>query len=75
MDCRHIDESEVKEILRNGRINYSKSELKSTPCPTYAVEGVTQDGQSVRIIVGDCDSRASIVTVIDLKNDFECECE
>jgi hypothetical protein len=40
----------------------------------YAVEGVTHDGQKVRIIVGDCSSQASIVTVIDLENDFECEC-
>ena len=26
MDCRHIDESEVKEILANGIINYNKEE-------------------------------------------------
>jgi len=74
MDCRHIDESEVKEILQEGEINYSKSDLKAKPCPKYAVEGVTHDGQKVRIIVGDCSSQASIVTVIDLENDFECEC-
>lgn len=74
MDCRHIDESEVKEILRDGTINYAKSDLKAKPCPSYAVEGTTHDGQHVRIIVGDCSSQASIVTVIDLENDFECEC-
>ncbi|MFN8155340.1 MAG: DUF4258 domain-containing protein [Bacteroidia bacterium] len=74
MDCRHIDESEVKEILRDGTINYAKSNLHDKPCPTYAVEGTTHDGQHVRIVVGDCSSQASIVTVIDLENDFECEC-
>lgn len=74
MDCRHIDESEVKEILADGKINYAKSELNAQPCPKYAVEGITHDGQHVRIIVGDCSSQASIVTVIDLENDFECEC-
>lgn len=74
MDCRLIDESEVKEILREGAINYSKSDLEAKPCPKYALEGVTHDGQHVRIIVGDCASQASIVTVIDLENDFECEC-
>ena len=75
MDCRKIDESEVKEILSDGEINYSKSDLKSKPCPKYAVEGNTHDGQHVRIIVGDCNSQASIVTVIDLENEYECDCK
>jgi hypothetical protein len=75
MDCRNIDESEVKEILKEGEINYSKSDLKSKPCPKYALEGVTHDKQRVRIIVGNCSSQASIVTVIDLDNEFECDCE
>ena len=26
MECRHIDESEIKEILETGRINYNKIE-------------------------------------------------
>ena len=75
MDCRSIDESEVKEILQEGEINYSKSDLKSKPCPKYAVEGTTHDGQHVRIIVGNCNSQASIVTVIDLENEVECDCK
>ncbi|MBK7964928.1 MAG: DUF4258 domain-containing protein [Bacteroidetes bacterium] len=75
MDCRNIDESEVKEILKDGEINYSKSDLKSKPCPKYAVEGNTHDGQHVRIIVGNCNSQASIVTVIDLDNEYECDCK
>lgn len=75
MNCRHIDESEVKEILDDGEINYAKSELKNKPCPKYALEGTTHDGQKVRVIVGDCESQASIITVIDLKTDYECECD
>lgn len=74
MDCRNIDESEVIEILKEGAINYSKSDLKSKPCPKYAVEGTTHDGQHVRIIVGNCNTQASIVTVIDLEKEFECDC-
>ena len=75
MDCRQIDSSEVREVLADGEINYAKSDLKSNPCPKYALEGLTHDHQRVRIIVGDCDSRASIVTVIDLDHDFECDCQ
>ncbi len=75
MDCRQIDSSEVQEILADGEINYAKSDLKSSPCPKYALEGLTHDHQRVRVIVGDCDSRASIVTVIDLDHEFECDCK
>lgn len=74
MDCRNIDESEVKEILKDGEINYSKSDIKSRPCPKYALEGTTHDKQHVRIIVGNCDTQASIITVIDLDNEYECDC-
>src|SRR4051812_17049358 len=45
MDCRHIDESEVTEILEKGRINYRKSEPAGRPDPKYALEGTTHDGQ------------------------------
>ncbi len=74
MECRHIDQEEVKEILENGAINYSKSKPDAARCPKYAVEGITHDKQHVRIIVGDCDSQASIITVIDLDHDFACDC-
>ncbi|MCC7232430.1 MAG: DUF4258 domain-containing protein [Bacteroidia bacterium] len=75
MDCRHIDEKEVEDILHKGKINYGKSDLKDQPCPTYAVEGITGDGQKVRIIVGNCNKEAVIITVMDLENEFECNCE
>lgn len=75
MDCRQIDENEVKEILANGSINYKKSDLKDKPCPTYALEGITKDNQRVRIVVGDCNNEAVIITVIDLDHEFECSCD
>ncbi len=75
MDCRQIDESEVKDILAKGAINYSKSDLKDKPCPTYALEGITRDNQRVRLVVGDCNNEAVIITVIDLDHEFECACE
>src|SRR5689334_9103439 len=31
MGCRHIDESEVTEILEKGRVNYAKSEPNGHP--------------------------------------------
>lgn len=73
MDCRHISEKEIKDVLREGEINYRKTEKNASPCPKYALEYYT-DGKKVRVIVGDCDERAVIITVIDLDHEFECNC-
>lgn len=29
----------------------------------------------MRIIVADCESEATLVTVIDLKNNYDCDCK
>jgi hypothetical protein len=75
MECRHITEEEVKDILQNGNINYRKSEANGMPCPTYALEGYThQDNQHVRIVFAQCDNSTKVVTCIDLDVDYECHC-
>ena len=76
MECRHISEAEVKDILQNGKVNYSKSEIGNNPdCQKkYAVEGKTTDGQRVRIIFAPCSSEVTVVTVIDLGKEWECDC-
>jgi Domain of unknown function (DUF4258) len=75
MDCRHITQEEVMDILKNGTINYRKSFAGGKPCPTYALEGNTQkDNQHVRIVFAQCDTRTKVVTCIDLDNDFSCHC-
>jgi acetylornithine deacetylase/succinyl-diaminopimelate desuccinylase-like protein len=75
MDCRHIDESEVQEILQKGRINYRKSEPAGRPDPKYAVEGTTHDGQSVRIVFAPAKRGTVVITVIDLDTDWTCHCK
>jgi len=74
MDCRHIDESEVKEILQKGTINYAKSEPNDKPDPKYALEGITHDGQEVRIIFAPSPKGMVVITVIDLKEEWQCAC-
>lgn len=77
MDCRRISQSEVKDILQNGTINYKKSELGNNPdCRRkYALEGNTNDGQRVRIIFAPCADEVTVVTVIDLGKEWACDCE
>jgi hypothetical protein len=74
MKCRHITQAEVQDIMKNGNINYKKSNLQDQPCPTYALEGYTQDQQHVRIVFAQCETDTKVVTCIDLDNDFECDC-
>ena len=74
MECRKISIAEVEEIMQSGRINYNRSEARAKPCPTYALEGVTSDGQKVRIVYAQCDSETKVVTVIDLNKDWQCDC-
>ena len=75
MECRHIDESEIKDILENGKINYNKSELEGDDCKKkYAVEGTTRDQQRVRIIFAPCQTEVTVVTVIDIGKEWECDC-
>ena len=74
MACRHVTQKEVREILAEGTINYNKSELDDPQGPTYALEGETSDKQHVRIIFAPKQKHMSVVTVIDLENDFKCNC-
>jgi hypothetical protein len=74
MDCRHIDESEVKEILKDGKINYEKSQYQNTDNPKYAVEGWSHDNQHLRIVFAPAEDAVVVVTCIDLETEFECHC-
>jgi hypothetical protein len=74
MDCRHINRSEVEDIMKNGHINYRKSDLQNARCPRYALEGRTADAQQVRIIFAQCNEKTEVVTVIDLDSEWECHC-
>ena len=73
MKCRHITQEEVKEIVQKAEVNYKKSELDAAQGPKYALEGVTsRDNQHVRIIVAPKQRHLTIVTVIDLGEEWAC---
>lgn len=73
MDCRFIDESEVKEILQDGVLNEDKIEV-SAKGKSYPLEGLTHDGQRVRIVFAPQGEKLVVVTVIDLEKDYKCDC-
>ncbi len=75
MDCRKIDESEVREILKIGQINHKKIQSDKRGM-TYPVEGYTHDKQHVRIVFAPKgDDALVVVTVIDLDTDWKCDCK
>ena len=74
MKCRHIDITEVREIVEKGRVNEAKSDPEGKPDPKYAIEGRTHDGQEVRIVVATTSKGLLVITVIDLKEEWDCAC-
>jgi len=74
MECRHITQAEVEDIMQGGNINYNKSDLKNARCPRYAIEGNTKDDQHVRIVFAQCNEKTEVVTVIDLETEWQCHC-
>ncbi len=77
MECRHIDAYEVQEIINKNYVNKRKSKPKAAPgrCPSIAFEGRSRDKQHIRVILGDCDDNPLIITVIDLDNNYHCNCK
>ncbi|PWK19955.1 DUF4258 domain-containing protein [Xanthomarina spongicola] len=54
-----IDSLEIRNILIQGDINFSKSETRKEPCAIYAIEGEL-DKKELVLLVENCDSIATI---------------
>lgn len=74
MQCRHISQNDINDIMRTGEINYAKSDVQDAPCPTYALQGYSNDGQHLRVIFAQCQTKTKVITCYDLEKDFECHC-
>ncbi len=74
MECRHISKNDIQDIMLSGEINYAKSDVNDKPCPTYALQGYSNDGQHLRVVFAQCQSKTKVVTCYDLEKDFECHC-
>jgi Domain of unknown function (DUF4258) len=74
MDCRHITEKEIREILERGEIDYRKSEPNGHPDPKYALEGNTDEGQHLRIIFAPTQRGLVVITCIELGVEWQCDC-
>jgi hypothetical protein len=60
--------------MKEGVINLSKSDKKDRPCPTFALQDRTDDGQYIRVIFAECNGITKVVTCYNLEKDFVCNC-
>jgi hypothetical protein len=74
MDCRKISKEEIEEIMEKGIINFNRTNRRDRPCPTFALQGRTTSGESIRVIFAQCPTETKVVTCYNLEEDFECHC-
>jgi hypothetical protein len=74
MDCRHIGEAEIMEIMNKGIINFNKSSRNGAPCPTFALQGETSGGLYLFVVFAQCREETKVVTCYNLREKFECHC-
>ncbi len=72
MDCRHITENEIEEIVHDGKINDDKSETSQSHSSKYALEGYTKLNQHLRIVVTPENDGLVVITCIDLDKEWTC---
>ena len=74
MDCRHITDREIHEILDSGDVNYDKSDPDGRPDPKWAIDGYTQEQQHLRIVIAPERDKLIVITCIELDVEWECHC-
>lgn len=75
MECRSINEREIKEIIKKGILNQKKSGYdKKYNNRVYVIEGYSYERQHIRVVVTPEKERLLVITVIDLDRDWVCDC-
>ncbi|MBU2972944.1 DUF4258 domain-containing protein [Zobellia sp. B3R18] len=59
---KQIDTVDIANILRNGDVDFSNSQTKTTPCKTYIIEGTIQDKEAVLKIIN-CKEKALLESI------------
>ena len=61
-----IDSSQVRIILKEGDVIFSKSDPRGEPCALYHIEGIIED-KTLGLSVKNCDSVATVETITYIK--------
>jgi hypothetical protein len=74
MDCRQISEGDIKEIMKKGVIHFNRSNRRSQPCPTFALQGRTAKGTYLRVHFSQCTDQTTVLNCYNLERDVPCRC-
>ncbi|CAM4383964.1 DUF4258 domain-containing protein [Zobellia nedashkovskayae] len=59
---KKIDTLDIINILKNGEVDFSNSETKTTPCKTYIIEGTLKDKEAV-LRIKNCREKALLESI------------
>jgi hypothetical protein len=74
MDCRNINANDITELIKNGEVNFSESDIKNKPCPLFIVQGLTKKNMSLRLEIIQCGRVAKVIRCSYPGMDYSCNC-
>jgi hypothetical protein len=74
MACYHFSANDITEILKNGEVNFSKSDIHARPCPIFAIRGITKKGKILGLLVAQCGRIAKIKSCDNMTVMNQCDC-
>ena len=75
LNCLDLSEEIIKELLINGDVNFSESQVHDAKCPVYAIDGSDYPGGKLRVFFEQCDSITVLASALYLNNPHNCGCD
>ena len=73
--CLNISEETIKDLMANGNVNFSESQVHNSECPVYAVEGDGFPEGELKAFFKKCDSLTILASVSYIDKSNRCACE
>ena len=75
MKCLGIDTTTIITMIKNGEINYSKSEVHSKPCKKYTIESINSQQKNISLQLGLCDEETKLLKLYATNKAIDsCDC-
>ena len=75
LSCLDLSEDIIRELLINGDVNFSESQVHDAKCPVYAIDGSDYPGGELRVFFEQCDSITVMASALYLDNPHNCGCD
>jgi hypothetical protein len=74
MTCDGISKDDVEEVMENGVINLGKGNRRARPCPSFALQGTTEDGEYIRVLFSQCAGETKVLECYSLRKKTAYPC-